>query len=424
MVGNAADRGCLPGLIPEPAAEITSRNHKQTQTMTRARTLLGLTLLATCLAAPGGAAIAQQGGLIGNLFNGGDRQAQAPQPPAAVGGQGGAGVDSRIDSIESALRQLTGQVEVLQHQTQMLQMQLNRMMQNGGGKPAQPMNGGGAGQAPYRPPGQRSETLPAQNPQAPQNQRVANAAPQGDAFNPAQHPNAPGVPHSLGSAQPMVGGAGNQMGNGMNGGMMGNNAPVGAPGGREPGAPLDLNALAGTQNAAQPAAPAANGVVPPGTMQSGAMPAGGLPPPPPRNPSATGTKLATLPPNSSPKDVYELGYGYVLHKNYGLAAQTFRYFLRKYPKDHRVADAHYWLGESLFQEQHYDDAARSFLTISTNYKHFSRAPDALLRLGQSLAALHHKEAACATLSEVKKKYPHASSSVKRAVARELKRVHC
>ncbi len=372
--------------------------------MTRARTLLGLTLLATCLAVSGGTAVAQQGGLIGNLFNGGSRQAQAQQvqPPAAVGGQGGAGVDARIDRIESVLRQLTGQVEVMQHQMQMLQMQLNRMQ------------GGGAGQAPYRPPGQRSQALPpAQNSQAPQNQSAANTAPQGDAFNPAQHPNAPGVPHSLGGGQPMVGGAGN----GMNGTMMGNNAPVGAPGGREPGAPLDLNALAGTQGAAQPA-------VPGGTMQPGNMPAGNLPPPPPRNPSATGTKLATLPPSASPKDEYELAYGYVLHKDYGLATQAFRDFLAKHPKDKLVPNAHYWLGESLFQQQHYDDAARSFLTVSTKYKHFSRAPNALLRLGQSLAALHHKEAACATLSEVTNKYPHASSSVKRAVARELKRVHC
>jgi len=384
--------------------------------MTRARTLLGLTLLATCLAAPGGVALAQQGGLIGNLFNGGSRQAQAQQvqPPAAVGGQGGDGVNARIDRIESALRQLTGQVEVLQHQNQMLQMQLNRMMQ-----------GGGTGQAPSGIPGQRSEALPpAQNPQVPPSRSAANAAPQGDAFNPAQHPNAPGVPRSLGGGQRMEGGMGNQMGNGMNGTMTGNNAPVGAPGGREAGAPLNLNALAGTQGAAQPVAPGAGGTMQPGTVQSGNMPAGNLPPPPPRNLSATGAKLATLPPNSSPKDVYELGYGYVLHKNYGLAAQTFQYFLQKYPKDHRVVDAHYWLGESLFQEQHYDDAARSFLTVSTKYKHFSRAPNALLRLGQSLAALHHKEAACATLSEVTNKYPHASSSVKRAVARELKRVHC
>ncbi len=393
----------------------------KTQTMTRARTLFGLTLFATCLAAslavPGAPARAQQGGLIGDLFNGGNRQAQAqaPQPPGAVGGQGGAGVDARIDQIESALRQLTGQVEVLQHQNQMLQMQLNRMMQNGG-SPQPPMNGGG--QPPLRAPGQRSETQPpATSPQVPQNQSAANTPSRGDAFNPAMHPNAPGVPRSLGGGQPMPGS--NQMGNGINGGMMGDNTPVGAPGGREPGAPLDLNALAGPQNGGQPAAPGATS-----TMPSRNMSGGNLPPPPPRNTSATGAKLATLPPNSSPKDVYELGYGYVLHKNYGLAAQTFQYFLQKYPKDHRVADAHYWLGESLFQEQHYDDAARSFLTVSTKYKHFSRAPEALLRLGQSLAALHHKEAACATLSEVKNKYPHASASVKRAVARELKRVHC
>ncbi len=372
--------------------------------MTRTRTLLGCTILAACLAAPGGFAFAQQsGGLLGNLFNNGSKQAQAaPQPPAAMGPQDGGGVESRINRIENALRQLTGQIEVLQHQNQMLQMQIKRMQDDTEYRFQQLGSGRGGAK-----PGQRSETLPpmqnqnaAAAPRAPANQ-VANTG-QGDAFNPAMHPNAPGAPRSLGGApgQPV------------------NDAPVGAPGGREAGAPLDLTSLAGVQTGAPAAAPPNNPAAP------GGVPAGALPPPPPSNPSATGAQLATLPPSAAPKDEYRLAYGYVLHKDYGLAAQAFRDFLRKHPKDHLVPDAHFWLGESLYQQQNYEEAARAFLAVSTKYKRFSKAPDALLRLGQSLAALHHKEAACATLSEVNNKFPHASSSVKRGVARELKRAHC
>ena len=149
-----------------------------------------------------------------------------------------------------------------------------------------------------------------------------------------------------------------------------------------------------------------------------------LPPPPARNPNATGTKVATLPPSSSPKDEYQLAYGYMLHKDYGLAEQAFREFMRKYPHEKLVAEAHYWMGESLFQQQRYRDAAESFLAVSTKYEHSGRAPEALLRLGQSLAALHQKEAACATLAEVARKYPHAAARVKHGVAREQKRTHC
>ena len=45
----------------------------------------------------------------------------------------------------------------------------------------------------------------------------------------------------------------------------------------------------------------------------GAAPPGALPPPPPRTPSSTGAMQATLPPSNTPKDEYDLAYGYVLH---------------------------------------------------------------------------------------------------------------
>jgi tol-pal system protein YbgF len=146
--------------------------------------------------------------------------------------------------------------------------------------------------------------------------------------------------------------------------------------------------------------------------------------PPTRDTSAIGTQLATLPPSATPKDEYDMAYGYVLHKDYALAEQAFRDFLRKYPDEKLVPDAQYWLGESLFQRQRYRDAAESFLAVSTKFEHAGKAPDALLRLGQSLAALNQKEAACATLAEVGRKFPRASASVKRGVTQEQKRAHC
>jgi tol-pal system protein YbgF len=148
------------------------------------------------------------------------------------------------------------------------------------------------------------------------------------------------------------------------------------------------------------------------------------PPPQVRNATPAGPQLATLPPTASPQDEYDMAYGYVLHKDYSLAEQSFRDFLKKYPNERLVPDAQYWLGESLFQQQRYRDAAESFLGVSTKFEHAGKAPDALLRLGQSLAAMNQKEAACATLTEVGRKYPRASAGVKRGVAQEQKRAQC
>jgi tol-pal system protein YbgF len=149
-----------------------------------------------------------------------------------------------------------------------------------------------------------------------------------------------------------------------------------------------------------------------------------LPPPPSRNLSATGAVAAVAPPAEQPKDYYDLGYGYVMRKDYALAEQTFDAFLKKFPSDRRAPDAQFWLGESLFQRQRYDAAAQSFLDLSTKYGTHARAPDALLRLGQSLAALKQKEMACATFAEINRKYPKASNNVKQGVEREQKRAQC
>ena len=215
-----------------------------------------------------------------------------------------------------------------------------------------------------------------------------------DVFDPSQNPNAPGVPRPLGSIQnepPPVVTA---------------DTPVGAPGGRNAGGPLDLSTMS--------AAPGAHGGAPDGP----------LPPPPSRNLSGTGAVASVAPPTDSPKDIYDLGYGYVLRKDYALAEDTFQAFLKKYPTDRRAADAQFWLGESHFQRQRYDAAAQSFLDLSTKHSSHAKAPEALLRLAQSLAAMNQKEMSCATLAEVGRKYPKATTTVKQGVEREQKRVRC
>ncbi len=370
-----------------------------------ARTLPAAVLAAALLWAPG-TALAQDrssGGFLDNLFNPNRQQQQqqpeaqqSPAPPPQVAQADGGDLSGRVSRIENALRQLTGTIEQLQHQNQMLQMQLKRMQDDTEYRLQQLGAKGGAAVAPAA---------------APLGNGAPAAAPgqRSDVFDPSRHPNAPGVPHTLGNATAAVSPQ-----------TMTNEAPVGAPGGRAAGAPLDLSTLAGNAPAAEPPAPAPEGapMAPPPVQP----PASQLPPP--RNTSATGTQIATLPPSASPKDEYQLAYGYVLHKDYALAEQAFHDFVRKYPKERLLPEAQYWLGESQFQQQRYRDAAESFLAVSTKYAHAGKAPESLLRLGQSLAALHQKEAACATFAEVARKYPRASSAVKRGVAREQKRTHC
>ncbi|SHK21902.1 tol-pal system protein YbgF [Bradyrhizobium lablabi] len=322
--------------------------------------------------------------------------------------------EMRIQQLENQLRQLTGQNEELQYRNRQLEERLRQLQGGQPGAPGQPVAGQPLVNQPlvnqpvvgqpvvgqpniaatppaqlnptYRQPGSDQPQIAApaptmqEAPGAPQGVPPAQARRRGDAFDPNQNPNAPGAPRALGGGQLPIPAE----------------APVGAPGGRGAGEPLDLANTGAAGN-----------------------PAGGLPPP-----RGGGTTLATLPPSATPKDEFDLGIGYMQRKDYALAEQTMRDFAQKYPSDPLIADSQYWLGESFFQRQQYRDAAETFLGVTTKFDKSGKAPDALLRLGQSLAALKEKEAACAAFGEVTRKYPRASTGVKAAVDREQKRVKC
>ena len=347
-------------------------------------------------------------GFLDRIFGDSERinptapQAQAAPPSVPTTGQAPsiqgrgaqAGSDSemmmRIDRLEAQIRQLTGVIEQLQFRNQQLE---GRMNQATGAPPTQ------AGLPPAQPP--VAAQPGAMQPGAPPALPPAAGAPtrRGDAFDPSLNPGAPGAPRIMGSipAGNLAAGSNDE-----------EHETIGAPGGRAAGAPLDLSTLA---------APGSR------PMQQGGQ-GQNLPAPPPRTQSGTGAQVAALPPSDSPRDHFDLAYGYIARKDYALAENGFRVFIEKFPGDRLASDAHYWLGESMFQRQRFRDAAESFLNVSTKYETAARAPDALVRLGQSLAALGEREAACASFAEVMRKYPRASVGVRQGVDREQKRARC
>jgi len=336
-------------------------------------TLASALVLMTLIAAVCGARAQENErpfGLFG-LFNGSERLGGERGPPPAGADRmaqvSGPDLVLRLERLETQIRQLTGTIEQLQFRNQQLEGQIRRMQEEAAPRPGAQVR-----------------------PQNPSSAPAASPARRGDAFDPVQNPNAPGVPHTLGSLGAPAGAPS------VNGDV--GEQPFGVPGGRGGGAPLDLATVG--------------------------PPSGPVPPQSARSAVAGGAALATLAPSQTPRDEYDLAHGYVLRKDYALAEEAFRSFLSKYPDDRLVGDATYWLGESMFQRQRFRDAAEAFLNVSTKYESSAKAPDALLRLGQSLAALGEKEAACASLGEVLRKFPRASAGVKQGVEREQKRARC
>ena len=367
---------------------------------------IGLSLIALLLYSGVASAQESERGFLEQLFGGSERSAPSAAPDGApdrgaatgrVAQSSAADLTMRLDRLEGQIRQLTGAIEQLQYRNQQLEGQLRRMQQDteyrvqDGARAAPPARPAAPSQ-PMQPPPQA--TPPYSPPPA--------AAPgrRGDAFDPALNPSAPGAPRPLGTTAPSAPLAQ----------APDPDEPVGAPGGRAAGAPLDLSTLTGLPGA-DTGMPGAGGEQAPRNPDRG-------------NPDRSGAQIATLPPSDSPKDSYDLAYGYILRRDYALAEDGFRLFLRRYPSDRLASDAQYWLAESMFQRQRYRDAAEIFLNVSTKFETAAKAPDSLLRLGQSLAALGEKEAACASFGEVSRKYPRASVSVKQGVDREQKRARC
>src|SRR5690242_13368661 len=215
-------------------------------------------VLASALLMPAGLAVAQErsssGNFLDNLFGRGEPQTQQRQAPQQahsdrrVAQSDPGDVTVRLDRMENALRQLTGTIENLQYRNQQLEMQLKRMQDDTEYRFQQL---GAKGSAP--PPAQAVPMNPGSAPGGP----PANPGRRSDVFDPSQHPSAPGAPRVLGNQAAI---AVPEQGR--------DNGPVGAPGGRAAGAPLDLSTLAGN-NDSPPQSP------PPGAVAS----AGGAPMP-------------------------------------------------------------------------------------------------------------------------------------------------
>ncbi len=234
---------------------------------------------------------------------------------------------ARMDRIENALRQLTGQVEQLQYRNQQLEAELRRL-QGGAPAPAEPYSGGTAAPAVggvTRPPVAPAAVSPA-------------AGKRSDAFDPNANPAAPGAPQPLGSpasasvAVPDAGAAGP-------GGVAGGTQVAAAPG--SPGALRDLYDSGIAQIQRQDYAAA----------------------------ERLFRQIMDAPGNERivPDATFMLGESLYLRKNYRDAAQSFLEVSTKYPNSTRAPEALLRLGQSLAGLGEKDTACATFLEVDRKY---------------------------------------------------------
>jgi tol-pal system protein YbgF len=103
-------------------------------------------------------------------------------------------------------------------------------------------------------------------------------------------------------------------------------------------------------------------------------------------------------------------------REYDKAIPAFESFLRAYPNSEFADNAHYWMGQLLFNKQQWGEAERSFSTVINKFSDSTKRADAMLKLGIIKQSTGAERDAQAWFERVVKEYPK-SSAAKLASAR-------
>ncbi|ENY72125.1 tol-pal system protein YbgF [Aeromonas diversa] len=146
----------------------------------------------------------------------------------------------------------------------------------------------------------------------------------------------------------------------------------------------ELDKVNTAQQAAPAPAPAANGTAAPQTNYSS---------------------------NLDENQAYDAAVNLVLkEKNYDKAIPAFQGFIKQYPNSSYAPNAHYWLGQLLFNKGDRAGAKGQFQTLASKYPKSPKRADALLKLGM-LSQLEGKKAdAKGFYEQVIKGYPSTSAA--------------
>ncbi|MDX3774935.1 tol-pal system protein YbgF [Chromatiaceae bacterium AAb-1] len=113
----------------------------------------------------------------------------------------------------------------------------------------------------------------------------------------------------------------------------------------------------------------------------------------------------------SENDAYDKAVNMVLkERRYDAAIPEFESFIKQYPDSAYTPNAHYWLGQLLFNNGDHAKAKTHFERVVTNFPDSNKVSDALLKLGQIAERENSKDAAIRFYRRVVSEHPNATSA--------------
>lgn len=95
-------------------------------------------------------------------------------------------------------------------------------------------------------------------------------------------------------------------------------------------------------------------------------------------------------------------------KDYEKAVPAFQAFLSQYPNSDLAANAHYWLGQLLYNQQNYVEAKAQFETVANTFSNSPKRGDSLLKLGLIEKSAGNLSAANEFFEKVVNEYPNST----------------
>ena len=105
-----------------------------------------------------------------------------------------------------------------------------------------------------------------------------------------------------------------------------------------------------------------------------------------------------------------LQYLWYSHKRYEQAIPAFQSFNQTYPQSTYAPNAHYWLGQLLFNKGELAQAAQEFNTVIEQFKDSNKRPDALLKLAMVAQQQNITDRAVKLYRQLITQYPDSTSA--------------
>ena len=115
--------------------------------------------------------------------------------------------------------------------------------------------------------------------------------------------------------------------------------------------------------------------------------------------------------NLTENETYDRAVNMVLKdKQYDKAIPEFRTFNQKFPNSSYAANAHYWLGQLLFNKNELIEAKKEFEVVVSQFPNSSKRSDALLKLATVEQKQNNKARAVNLYQQLIKEYPNSSAA--------------